>query len=435
MSQPHARAATLDDLYLGCAAQFVPDVPIPHQLIADGVRGIHGRGEQLTIDELATTRDRLIRQRKLHRVPGVDEVFVTIDRKVARQAPTSESFNPVARLALEHALLQFLSERQPGTLPPQLDQQLERVIRWSLARSDHATATLCAFVAIEYMARALFARVVELMRRSLDIDPIHDDPLRRRLTLTSALLRLGRPAEAAIVMAELNDPSAPLAATQAWADALTGFTDSGLHPLPWSCVPDDLVYILGGTPAFQEAYRASTPLIAGAIYNIKKQIIGPATGPVVALFLPQHPEATLIAQQRAAQAAVGGESGDVTTMWDGWFVPERGGFLRLNMEIEAPIQGKIQFIFLLDDPETHALLRHIDATNTIGFLVEAPRNPDPFDGARITQYLVVEVIEMPDAARAFLRRPPPRRETLEERPARGKGTKHTSSDNGPVNSA
>lgn len=23
MSQPHARAATLDDLYLGCAAQFV----------------------------------------------------------------------------------------------------------------------------------------------------------------------------------------------------------------------------------------------------------------------------------------------------------------------------------------------------------------------------------------------------------------------------
>ncbi len=259
--QHRMAAATLVDLYFGCAMLLVPDAPIPHQLLAGAVRALHGRGDTLTVSELEQARDWLLARRQLRAGPGSDRSFVLIDRKTARQAPTSGEFLAAARQALEHSLLHMVA-REPasGQIPDRIWPQIDRVLQWSRARSDAATAALCTFSASHALAQRHFARAVDLLRYALAIDPDPADTIGRRAILAEALLRLGMPDEALSVMEQMAEPPATLPATRQWAAHVAAARASAITPLPWSCVPDDLVYLLGGTLAFRDAYERSLRL-------------------------------------------------------------------------------------------------------------------------------------------------------------------------------
>ncbi|KPV53436.1 hypothetical protein SE17_09640 [Kouleothrix aurantiaca] len=409
--QHRMAAATLMDLYFGCAMLLVPDAPIPHQLLAGAVRALHGRGDTLTVSELEQARDWLLARRQLRAGPGSDRSFVLIDRKTARQAPTSGEFLAAARQALAHSLLHMVA-REPasGQIPDRIWPQIDRVLQWSRARSDAATAALCTFSASHALAQRHFARAVDLLRYALAIDPDPADTIGRRAILAEALLRLGMPDEALSVTEQMAEPPATLPATRQWAAHVAAARASAITPLPWSCVPDDLVYLLGGTPAFRDAYERSLRLAGGQIFELSSELAGPPLHGRAACVLPLDPETTLLARQRSAQAQAGGTAGDITTSWRAWLPPPPtpGGFVGLVVDIQEPARGSVECIFRLDDPVSHALLRQIEATGLLGFLVAPPGDPQPFTATRLLQYLMLEVSDMPDALRERLRRPPDR---------------------------
>lgn len=405
------RAITLADLYLGCAALLVPDSPIPHWLLAGAVRALHGRGDMLTDTELEQARDLLLAQRHLRVGPGNDRSSVLIDRKTARQAPTSGEFLAAARESLEQSLLHIVA-RTPagGQIPEEIWPQIDRIVHWSRVRSDATTAALCTFSASHALVQQHFGRAVDLLRFALAIEPDPTDTIGRRTILAEALVWLGMPDEALSVMEQMVESPTTLPAIRQWAERVTSARAAAITPLPWSCVPDDLIPSLGGTPAFRDAYQRSLRLIGGQIFELSSPLIGPSYRGRAACILPHDPEMTLLARQRSAQAEAGGTDGDITTVWRAWLPPSSapGGFVGLVIDIQEPMRGSVECMFRLDDPVTHTLLRQVAATGLLGVLVAPPPDPQPFTATRLLQYLMIEVSDMPDGLRERLRRPPPR---------------------------
>jgi tetratricopeptide (TPR) repeat protein len=406
---PKTQPLTLDDLYLACAALLVPDTPIPHLLLVAAVKQLHGQGNGLTISTFDHARDRLIARQLLQPGRGKDRSMVIVERKTARAVAGGGAFDSLAQEALETGLLWMLSHaRAPGELAPAFDPQIDRVLGWSVPRADAATATLCTYAAAEMLARSEFARAADLLRRALVVDPDPDDAAGRRQPLIEALLRLGQPHEAIAILEQLAAPQATMPAARDWASRIDAAQTAPITPLPWSCVPNDLVPMLGGPPAFQEAYLRSMRLIGGEIFGVETDLVSGRTPEQTAMVLPLDPTDTLLARQRAAQAADRQLAGDITTSWGVWIAPSPRlpSFAGLTIVCEAPVRGQVDCLFRLDDPNSHSLLRHIDATGRLGVLVAPPGTVDPFQGSRLLQHLILDVAQMPDGLRERLRRPP-----------------------------